>query len=79
MTPGELTEIVFDMEDVAHTFKAGHKMMVHIQSTWFPMVDRNPQTFVNMYKAKAKDYQKATHRVYFSKDAPSHLTMKVLE
>jgi putative CocE/NonD family hydrolase len=79
MTPGELTEVVFDMEDVAHTFKAGHKMMVHIQSTWFPMVDRNPQTFVDMYKAKAEDYQKATHRVYFSKDAPSHLKMKVLE
>lgn len=79
MVPGEVTEIRFDMQDVAHTFKKGHRMMVQIQSTWFPMVDRNPQTFVDPYHATEADYQKATHRVYFSREHPSHLELKVLE
>ncbi|MXY97752.1 MAG: X-Pro dipeptidyl-peptidase, partial [Gemmatimonadetes bacterium] len=66
--------------DVAHTFKAGHRMMVQVQSSWFPMVDRNPQTWVpSIYDAKEEDYQAATHRVYFSRSAPSHLKMKLLE
>jgi len=80
MRPGEVTNIVFDMQDVAHTFKAGHRMMVQVQSSWFPMVDRNPQTWVpSIYEAKEEDYQAATHRIYFSRNAPSHLKMKLLE
>lgn len=78
MTPGEVTEVTFDMQDVAHTFKKGHRLMVQVQSTWFPMVDRNPQTFVDIYHATEEDYQKATHRVYFSRNYPSHLKLKVL-
>ena len=80
MTSGEITEIVFDMQDVAHTFLRGHRVMVQIQSTWFPMVDRNPQTWMpSIYEADADDYKKATHRVYFTKKFPSHLSLKVLE
>ncbi|MEX1055614.1 MAG: CocE/NonD family hydrolase C-terminal non-catalytic domain-containing protein, partial [Rhodothermales bacterium] len=79
MTPGEVTEVTFDMQDVAHTFKKGHRMMVQVQSTWFPMVDRNPQKFGDIYHATEEDYQTATHRVYFSRAHPSHLKMTVVE
>ena len=79
MEPGQITQVTFDMQDVAHTFKKGHKIMVQIQSTWFPMVDRNPQQFLDIYHASEDDYQKATHRVYFSPEHPSHLKMDVLE
>jgi len=54
------------MPDVNHTFSKGHRVMVQIQSTWFPLVDLNPQKFVNIYTAKASDFQKATQRVYHS-------------
>lgn len=77
--PGEVAEVTFDMEDVAHTFQAGHRMMVHVQSTWFPMVDRNPQRFMRIPEAGPDDYQAATHRVYLSAEHPSHLSVRVLE
>lgn len=65
--PGEVTDVTFRLQDVLHTFKKGHRMMVQVQSTWFPLIDRNPQTFVeNIFKADQKDFQKATHRVYDS-------------
>ncbi len=79
MTPGKVTEIEFDMQDVAHTFLKGHKIMVQIQSTWFPMLDRNPQKFVDIYSAGYEDFQKATHRIYTAIGQPSHLKIKVLE
>lgn len=79
LTPGEVTEIRFDMQDVAHTFKAGHKIMVQIQSTWFPMVDINPQQFLDIYSADASQYQKASHRIHFSREHPSRLEVMVLE
>ena len=67
----------FRLPDVEHTFRAGHKIMVQVQSTWFPLVDRNPQKFVDIYSAKESDFQKATQRVYRSRQMPSHL--EVLE
>lgn len=79
MEPGEITEIEFDMQDVAHTFLKDHKIMVQVQSTWFPMVDRNPQKFMDIYSAHASDYQIATHRIYTTTEFPSHLRMKILE
>lgn len=79
LVPGEVTNVRFDMQDVGHTFLPGHKIMVQIQSTWFPMVDRNPQTFTDIYSATEEDYQKAAHRVYFSREHPSHLELSVLE
>ena len=63
--PGEITDVNFRLQDVLHTFKKGHRVMIQVQSTWFPLIDRNPQTYVdNIFRADAKDFQKATHRVY---------------
>lgn len=63
------------LNDVCHTFKKGHKIMVQIQSSWFPMFDRNPQKFLNIYTAEESDFQKATQRIYFSKNYPSQIKM----
>ena len=63
----------FPLPDVEHTFRTGHRIMVQVQSTWFPLVDRNPQTFVDIYSAKESDFQKATQRVYRSSKMASHL------
>ncbi|NRA97478.1 MAG: hypothetical protein HRU14_14875, partial [Planctomycetes bacterium] len=73
MKPGELTKIRFDMQDVAHTFLKGHKIMVQIQSTWFPLANRNPQVFTQQYKAPAESYQKATHRAGHPEDTEEAL------
>jgi len=76
--PGELAKIEFEIPDICHTFRRGHRVMVQVQSTWFPLVDRNPQTFVNIPTAKPEDFQKATHRVYRGGKAASSLTVQVL-
>ena len=62
--PGKLTEVKYTMPDVAHTFKKGHRMMIQVQSTWFPLTDRNPQQFVDIYQAKDSDFVKETINVY---------------
>ncbi|GGK67218.1 CocE/NonD family hydrolase [Rufibacter glacialis] len=78
-TPNQVTPVNVPLQDVLHTFKKGHRIMVQVQSTWFPLVDRNPQKYVpNIYEAKAEDYQKATHRVYHTPQQPSYLKVKVL-
>ncbi|HSB36583.1 MAG TPA: CocE/NonD family hydrolase, partial [Thermoanaerobaculia bacterium] len=77
-TPGKPETVAFTMPDVFHTFRSGHKVMVQIQSTWFPLVDRNPQVLMNIFTAKPGDYRKATHRVYLSKELPSSLEVNVL-
>ncbi len=71
--PGQPTPVNFRLQDVAHTFRAGHKIMVQIQSTWFPLVDRNPQKFVDIYNAQDSDFQKATQRVYHEASMPTRL------
>jgi putative CocE/NonD family hydrolase len=77
--PGRADSIAFTMPDIDHTFKAGHRIMVQIQSTWFPHIDRNPQTFVpNIFYAKATDFRPATMRVYHSPAAPTRLELLVL-
>ena len=78
-TPGKATEVKFALQDVNHTFKAGHKIMVQVQSSWFPLVDRNPQKFVDIYKATEADFQKATHRIYRSTRFGSHLKVGVVK
>lgn len=75
---GRPTVIRFRLPDVNHTFRAGHRMMVQVQSSWFPLVERNPQTFVNIAEAKESDYRKATQRIYRAKDRPSRLVVQVL-
>ncbi len=76
--PGKPAPVRFTMQDVNHTFRSGHKVMVQVQSSWFPLVDRNPQTFVDIYGAKPVDYQKATQRVYRTADMPSRVTVLAL-
>jgi putative CocE/NonD family hydrolase len=77
--PDQPTKIEFVLNDIFHTFKKGHRMMVQIQSTWFPMIDRNPQTFVDIYHAKESDFQKATQRVYHTPAMSSHLKLPILK
>ena len=62
--PNKKTEVKYELPDVSHSFKKGHRIMIQIQSTWFPLVDRNPQKFINIYTANNSDYQKATIRIY---------------
>jgi putative CocE/NonD family hydrolase len=77
--PGQVTPITYEMNDIFHTFKAGHRIMVQVQSTWFPMIDLNPGKFENIYQARAQDFQKTTQRVYHSANHPSHLVVQVMK
>jgi len=77
LEPGKVTPIEFVMPDVCHTFRKGHRLMVHVQSSWFPLVDRNPQKFMEIPKAAPGDFQKATQRVYRSRVAASSITLLV--
>jgi putative CocE/NonD family hydrolase len=77
-TPGQVTALSFEMPDVNHTFRRGHRIMVQVQSSWFPLVDLNPQTFVNIPGARLADFQRATQRVYRSKSTPSGVVVGVL-
>ncbi len=79
LIPGKITKIAYDLRDKGHTFLKGHRIMVQIQSTWFPVIDRNPQKFVNIYHCSESDFQKAVHKVFRSKDHPSHIKVKVLK
>jgi hypothetical protein len=76
--PGKPTRVQFEMLDVLHTFRKGHRVMVQIQSSWFPLVDRNPQSFVDIYHASEADFRKATQRVYCSAQAASSIEVNVL-
>ncbi len=76
--PNTIERVKYDLGDVAHTFKQGHRIMIQIQSSWFPLVDRNPQKFVNIYEAVESDFQKATIRIYHDEKNPSHIILPVL-
>jgi putative CocE/NonD family hydrolase len=73
-----VTPISFNIWDKFHTFKKGHRIMVQVHSSWFPAYDRNPQQFMDIYQAEAKDYQKATQKIHRSKNAFSHLVLPVI-
>jgi putative CocE/NonD family hydrolase len=77
--PGKISEVKFDLNDVAHTFKKGHRIMVQVQSSWFPLVDRNPQQFMRIPEATEKDFQKATIRVWHDVSNPSKIVLPVLK
>jgi uncharacterized protein len=80
LTPNHPTEWNIPLRDHDHVFLKGHRMMVQIQSTWFPLIDRNPQKFVpSIYKAVASDFVPATQRVYCSPEMPSHLVLPVMK
>jgi hypothetical protein len=76
-TPGRPAAINFEMPDVYHAFRRGHRVMVQVQSSWFPLVDRNPQKFMEIPKATAADFQRATQRVYRSRTLNSSVTVLV--
>ena len=77
-TPGKMETIDFTMADVNHTFRRGHRIMVQMQSSWFPLTDRNPQTFTDIPNAKPSDFVKATERVYRNRDSASGIVVQVL-
>jgi putative CocE/NonD family hydrolase len=79
MSSGKVTGVEFELRDAHHTFRKGHKIMVQIQSSWFPLVDRNPQKFVDIYTAAESDFQKATQRIYRAAPFGSHLKIKVMK
>ncbi|MDR1330973.1 MAG: CocE/NonD family hydrolase [Tannerella sp.] len=78
LTSGEVTKVPFELRDIAHTFRKGHRIMVQVQSSWFPLVDRNPQQFMDVFKASAADYRKATHRIYLDGRQQSRIGVKRL-
>jgi len=77
-TPGKVEELEFRIQDVNHTFRRGHRIMVQVQSSWFPLTDRNPQTFVNIPDARESDFVKATERIYHTKAQASGLEVLIL-
>ena len=77
--PGKVSEVKYVMPDIAHTFKKGHKIMVQVQNSWFPLVDRNPQKFVDIYTCSESDFQKATQRIYHDVKYSSCLKINVLQ
>jgi len=77
LIPDAITEFTIDLNSRNHCFLTGHRIMIQVQSTWFPLVDRNPQTFVNIMEATENDYQVATQRVYRSRSYPSYIVLPV--
>ncbi len=77
-TPGKPTKVEFIEQDIFHTFRRGHRIMIQIHSTWFPLADLNPGKFMNIYEATEADFQKTTQRVYHSAQLPSHIKVGVL-
>jgi putative CocE/NonD family hydrolase len=77
-TPEMITEVKYNLTDVSHCFRKGHRIMVQVQSSWFPLVDLNPQKFTDIYRADEKDFQKATQRIYHDQKNPSKIIVNVL-
>jgi len=79
ITSNQVHEYAVDLHGADHRFLSGHKIMVQVQSTWFPVIDRNPQKFVpNIFETKAADYQAATQRIFRSQQFSSHVTLPVM-
>jgi uncharacterized protein len=79
LVPNKPEEFVIDLHEINHTFLKGHRIMIQIQSTWFPLIDRNPQKFIpNIFEAKESDFTKATHTIYFTKKYPTYIELPVM-
>jgi putative CocE/NonD family hydrolase len=76
--PGKTETVKFELPDVAHTFKKGHRLMVQVQSSWFPLADRNPQKFVNIYEANPSDFQKATIKLLYDPNNQSTISLPIV-
>jgi hypothetical protein len=77
--PGKTEKVRFELPDVAHTFQKGHRLMIQVQSSWFPIADRNPQKFINIYEATDKDFQKATLRILHDVENSSAIILPVVK
>ena len=77
-TPGKVEEVKFELPSIAHTFKKGHRIMVQVQSSWFPLVDRNPQQFIDIYHCDAKDFIKSDIKIYHDAQNSSKIILPVL-
>lgn len=77
--PGKMETVKFELPDIAHTFKKGHRLMIQVQSSWFPLADRNPQKFMNIYEATPGDFQKATIRIFHDVNNPSTIYLPILK
>jgi putative CocE/NonD family hydrolase len=77
--PGKVETVKFELPDVAHTFKKGHRLMIQVQSSWFPLFDRNPQQFVNIYKCDDKDFVPCDIKVFHQENAASSIVLPVLD
>ena len=78
-TPGKVEEVKFELPSIAHTFKKGHRIMVQVQSSWFPLVDRNPQQFIDIYHCDEKDFIKSNIKIYHDAQHASKLILPVLK
>jgi len=79
LTPKKPEEFVIDLHQINHTFRKGHKLMIQVQSTWFPLIDRNPQKYVpNIYEANDSDYIKATHTIYCNSQYSTYIDLPVV-
>lgn len=79
LVSGKPAEFIIDLHDINHTFKKGHRLMIQIQSTWFPLIDRNPQKFVpNIFEANESDYIKATQKIYYAAEYPTYIELPVM-
>jgi putative CocE/NonD family hydrolase len=80
LVPNKPEEFVIDLHEINHTFKKGHRIMIQVQSTWFPVIDRNPQKFVpNIFEAKESDFIKATQTIYFNSKFPTYIELPVMK
>jgi len=79
MVPGQVEELRVELQDINHSFRRGHRIMVQLQSSWFPLIDRNPQTFVPIRGARPEDFQAATQKLYRWQGQASGLEIKVVE
>jgi len=79
LVPGRVAKVAFELPDVQHAFLKGHRIMIQVQSSWFPLFDRNPQKFCDIRAAGENDFQKATHRLYRTKEHPSHIEFRVIK
>ncbi|MDA0986201.1 MAG: CocE/NonD family hydrolase [Bacteroidetes bacterium] len=79
MVKNKITKIDFELQDIMHTFKKGHRVMIQIQSSWFPIADRNPGKFLNIYEADDSDFQKTTQRVYHSAENQTYISVRTMK
>jgi predicted acyl esterase len=76
--PGKVTPVKFTLPDVAHTFKKGHRLMIQVQSSWFPLADRNPQVFTDIYKARTAQFKKSAISIHHDAAHPSKVLLPVV-